>query len=377
MAKLSVICCTNRRNPRFDLILDSLKRQTFTDFEYILVDELYQHRKEEVLSLFQNTSFKFKYFPDKPNRWLGIRTALPNSRNTALIFAEGQQVVFHDDCSKLDNNFLARHALGAEQGLCVAGTWISYEKEWDEGPYGKEYRGRMIKQPEQCTTDWLYGANFSVPLQAAVTVNGNDELYCGEMGVEDCDFGIRIGRAGYKAIFDAECIVHYVVNPNEAQTKLGEKTGTKGLSLLPRYFDQGTGMRFAGELQYATKSNQDWEYEKKRTPKQRMLDDGKLQFSNEWLIQLLHKQSSRWWTLGNAFCLSDLRAKWQDYKQYVDGLQRFWKVLEDWQWPYDYDWRDGQKIEEMNAPLRAHTRKGKIMPDWHEPRRRSIPRVPS
>ncbi len=112
MAKLSVICCTNRRNPRFNSILDSLKRQTFTDFEYILVDGLYQHRKDEVLSLFQNTSFKFMYFPDKPNRWLGIRTALPNSRNTALIFAEGQQVVFHDDCSQLDNNFLARHALG-------------------------------------------------------------------------------------------------------------------------------------------------------------------------------------------------------------------------------------------------------------------------
>jgi len=51
--------------------------------------------------------------------------------------------------------------------------------------------------------------------------------------------------------------------------------------------------------------------------------------------------------LGNAFSLADLREQWQNYRGQRDGFKKFWKILENWRSPLLYDWRDGQKIEDM------------------------------
>ena len=61
----------------------------------------------------------------------------------------------------------------------------------------------------------LGGGTAQCPSKAAIEVNGNDELYDGGFGVEDCDFGIRIGRLKYSVIYDPECLVHYVVSREE------------------------------------------------------------------------------------------------------------------------------------------------------------------
>jgi len=340
MVRLSVVCCTRRVEPRFDWIKESLIQQEYEDFEYILVDGLADQRGKKVREFFKDVPFRFTYLPDKPSRWSGIRTAIANSHNTALIFAEGEQLVFHDDRCRLDQYFLERHNKWAKQGLCVAGAWCLYEKPWEVGRYGFEHRRKLVKAAQPVMPEWLYGGNCSVPLKAAIEVNGNDELYDGGFGVEDCDFGIRIGRLKYSVIYDPECLVHYVVSREELK-----KDKERCFSLQKKIADLiGIDALTPNKPHKAVYS---WEEEKEMSQKRLMLKDGKIHNANEWLIQLLNEQPSRFWPLGNAFSLADLREQWQNYRGQCDGFKKFWKILENWRSPLLYDWRDGQKIEDM------------------------------
>jgi len=53
----------------------------------------------------------------------------------------------------------------------------------------------MIAYPE-----WFYGYS-SFSLEAALRVNGFNELFDGVKGQEDQDFGVRLDMAGYKDVF--------------------------------------------------------------------------------------------------------------------------------------------------------------------------------
>jgi GT2 family glycosyltransferase len=324
--KLSVICCTKRANPHLEWAIESLNNQTFKDFEYIVVDGLYEERAGKIVDLLkEKAKFPFGYVPDKPNIWKDIgKTALASSRNTGFLMANGEHVVFHDDECKMEPNWLERHNYWAEKNVCVAGSWIGHQYSDDQGNfvtgiYGPEWRLKEHPEPFECNPAWLYGANFSVPLDAALAVNGNDELYCGQMGGEDCDFGIRLARYGYRVFFDPKCLVHYVVSPADPMS----------LSLKPETYSK------------------DLEVELKQHPKERLLDDGILHFANEWLIQLLQKQKSRYWTLGNAFQLSVLRDEYEELKQRNGTLTELYQMLDLWKWPIEVDWRDGQRLVEM------------------------------
>ena len=63
---VSVIVCTIRPVPRFKMMLDSLETQKFKDFEYIIVDGLYDQRKAEVEKILKDYSFPIIYIKDKP-----------------------------------------------------------------------------------------------------------------------------------------------------------------------------------------------------------------------------------------------------------------------------------------------------------------------
>jgi len=321
--KLSVVCCSKRAVPHFEWSIESLNNQTHKDFEYIIVDGLYDKRKDEVLALLKKANFPYTYVPDKPSLWTNIGPALSNARNTGFMIATGDQIVFHDDDCRFDPDWLTKHCDWAEKGYAVAGTWISYQSmnpdgTFVEGIYGLEHRAKQYTQPAECPGAWLYGANFSVPTDAMISVNGNDELYCGEVGGEDCDFGIRINRIGCQTAFDPTCIVKFLANPgNAASINRSDMTSMDLQTLLQKH------------------------------PKERLLESGETHYSNEWLIQLLIKQLTRYWTLGNAFQLSDLREHWNDAVKKNVSVEDFYEQLKLWQWPYDCDWRDCQPLSEM------------------------------
>lgn len=311
MVKITVTLITKRLEPHIDWALESLKNQTFKDFEYIIVDGYYNRkgRKDEVVKLIKdmNLDFSVLHIPEKASRWEGQRPQICNARNTALVFANGRYIVNHDDCTKMPPNWLERHMMWLEKNYLVAGTWIGYEKmdnggKGIEGIYGLEYRSTIMKEPKgprEVAASLFYGANCSYPVEGTVDINGFDEDLDGEMGQEDLSLAIRLERRGYKTIFDPlNCVEIYMM--------------THG-------------------------------YEKMIVPVNIVLKDGKEHFSNEFFMERLLDDRNRVLPYGNTIDIKGTR------KIMKDGGYSVWSMLDmmkGWINSNKYDWRDGKLIED-------------------------------
>jgi len=304
MVKVTITLCTKRKDPRFEYALLSLKEQTFKDFEYIIVDGLYSIRKEEVQKLIKdmNVSFPVLYLPDKPSRWKGLRPTISNARNTALIFANGMFIVNHDDCTKMDKDWIEKHLKYLEQGFIVAGSWKGFEFKIEdqseiEGCYGPESRTKLIKEPRIVGAGWFYGQNVSYSLEQALDVNGFDEQLDGEMGQEDINFAIRLERKGIRTMYDPTNMTEVYMRTHGCENMI--------------------------------------------VPVNLKLKDGKEHFSNEYITQKLLDDVGRVLPYGNPFNLRELRGLVKG-KSINDAYLELEKYID-----HDlYDWRDGKLISE-------------------------------
>lgn len=322
MPKVTVVLCTKRMTPHFEWALESLNNQTFRDFEYIIIDGMHAQRKDAVKSLIESKapSYPCMHIPDKPTRWRDKRPALCNARNTALTFAKGDYIVFHDDCCKMPANWLESHMKWLTMGFLVAGSWIGYQKEDPYGkgvvgPYGWEERTKLIHKAKTVSGGWLYGCNFSFPLKVALDINGFDEILDGEMGQDDVNFGIRAERKGYNIIYDPDCYSEYYMS------------------------DHGLLMNFDRDDNSSFWKGHPVEF--KLEPVRRVLKDGKEHFSNEWMTEKLLEERERYLPDGNVFDLRDLRELAR--KNTIEKTYELMKGIID---PDPKDWRDGKMIEE-------------------------------
>ena len=255
MVSISVLLCTARDdfpiiglpnlhilNPTFNALLG----QTFKDFEVIVVDALYPRRQKW---LDKEWGFPAKYVPVHPNHrfWLDQkRWQVCGALNTGIINSSGELIVRIDDCSEFESTFLQKFWDGYRSGLFPLAMHIRYlegkparfdqdyinrgyeskystclEKDerqailrrlyGDEGlirdtryPIVKSRGGKMIAPP-----DWFYGYScFSV--EAALKINGFNELFDGDKGQEDQEAGLRLTMAGYKDMFSLD-VGHQVI----------------------------------------------------------------------------------------------------------------------------------------------------------------------
>lgn len=235
----------------FQPTIESLKIQTFKDFELIIIDALHNLRPK----LFQGEPFRpdtlpfnVRHVPIALTPKFNHRFWMDNKRwnvcgtlNTGIIHAKGELLVRIDDCSEFDSDFLKRFWEGYQSGYWPCAMHIRYldgkparlnkeylkkgyeassyyildfdrdTKKRDEtlrNIYGegglirdtrydivKKEGGRKIAPPE-----WYYGYS-SVSLEAALKVNGYDELFDGDKSLEDADMGSRLQMAGYENKF--------------------------------------------------------------------------------------------------------------------------------------------------------------------------------
>lgn len=249
MVSISIILPTARENysiigsPNlhiFEPTLESLKNQTFKDFELIIIDGLYHFRQE----LFQGKpfhkdkfSFYIKHIPIEHNSTHNHRFWMDNKRwnvagtlNTGIIHSNGELLVRIDDCSMFENDYLKKFWDGYQSGYFPMAMHIRYlegkpaildnkylkigyetskfDKETLNNLYGegglvrdtryryvKDAGGRMIAY-----VNWYYGYS-SISLNGALKINGYDELFDGDKNLSDVDFGSRLELAGNKNKF--------------------------------------------------------------------------------------------------------------------------------------------------------------------------------
>jgi len=99
MPKLSLALFT-RRTGGIDVAKYNLLRQTFKDFEFILIDELYEKRHEAVEKYFKGSGIDLVHVnasKEHHRRWKPWDYTVCRSMNLALVYARGELLVFNGD----------------------------------------------------------------------------------------------------------------------------------------------------------------------------------------------------------------------------------------------------------------------------------------
>ncbi len=214
----------------FTPLIESLNKQTFKDFELIIVDSLWEKRDRTPL---KNAEFKIKHIWPKGSTWLGkgmFHSA--NSYNTALLHADSELIVKIDDCMEIESErHLARLWNWYDEGYIPLQAYKYYFKgepaiysdtlvdevielgnfppdnikmmrrNWSNEVYkvGEPVQDTRLNQftsPNKVVNhEWYYGVS-SVPLRNALQVNGYDESMDGYRGLLDVDFGSRLEMNG-------------------------------------------------------------------------------------------------------------------------------------------------------------------------------------
>ena len=218
--------------------LESLTRQTFQDFEVIIVDWHSEEEARKRASLLYKDELNIQHVKDRHCKWFGltppkgweadVTPAFPNvsgARNLGAILAEGELLMFLDDNIILEQKTLETAWKYYQEGLglkLVRNRYnvntdyktpkdqidVYYEFQgdkqyrllWVEGKCGYSYRGA-----------WSHG--FTVSLENFLAVNGFEEvLTAGTVGGEDIDLANRLynlieRNKGCKMVLDTDATI--------------------------------------------------------------------------------------------------------------------------------------------------------------------------
>ena len=240
--KISIITITARTNypytgrPNLELFeptIESLKAQTMTDFEWIIVDYLYEERKDYFKN--RNLPFHIKHIPSSQNIWHDV--GLPGvctQYNKGIIYADGELLYFSGDgylfppnfCEKLwdyhkqgyiplvwyffDNTFVSENDV-------TFGSPTNYKKAYPSEteippiPYNIcGYNGKRITTEHRPLVAFKNNSNMiykapwewwfccsATPLNAMLKINGFDQRFDGDRMLLDCDVGSRLQLAEF------------------------------------------------------------------------------------------------------------------------------------------------------------------------------------
>lgn len=308
---VSVCTITRRSKPRIKRLVELLKEQSYSDFEFLIIDGYYYARKEMMERLLKelNPQFRLRYLPPKPSKWRGIRPDLSNARNTSLIWAQGKIIVEIDDCClDLCPGFIERHVnwIGegfAVSGSCEIGGWCDDRKD-------------KFKDPQEITARYFYGGNRSFLLETALNVNGYEEFLDGEQGQEDVLLSHMLELAGVRFMYD----------PNLRVTFDDSAHTLTQLSPDPRK---------------ATWDKEPWAVEAKK----QTMPDGTERFTNDWYArQCINDKLAK--PKGNNFELKDIK---RIPRAVNFDIPRFQTCLRKYVDTDPADWRDGESISSMRG----------------------------
>jgi GT2 family glycosyltransferase len=235
---VSVIVPTRRYGPLFEILFNGLKNQTLKDFELLIVDDVPEDRSSIVEEYAKKYMLNVKWMRGKPNYWKSNRL-IANARNTGLIYAEGELIVFIDDFTWVPKRFLESHYhLWNATGYNLIGSVTAvkytdnppedlsmlpiytYDERIKRAYKGNDYiKALQVGQPtpgavdtrvhlgyrdlKDCPPGWFYCSNASAPLRKIIEVNGfEEELDC--TSEEDVDLGLRLARVGCKFWFKSD-----------------------------------------------------------------------------------------------------------------------------------------------------------------------------
>jgi hypothetical protein len=316
---LTIAYFTCRKNPMIEMFFRSLRRECKGDFsmlDVIVVDyyaaEIGRQEWMEKL-LIENGCEKltnFRHVEPKPNVWNGRFKKTKrdyfnaaNSRNTAFALCRTTAIACIDDLSAMKTGWLDNALHASDGGYCSLGMYkkvldlavdmegnLSFQEQ--EGVVGRDSRWHLGNDDGivEAQGVWMFGCSFVIPIESVLKVNGIDEI-CATVGMDDGEFGARLGRTGLK----------FYLNKN-LFTYEDEKA----------HFAEGNQAFIREAIPYR----------------------GNQELMTDWYIYNRNIKGNSVWTEGNDFNLKELREK----------------VLAGEPFPMpttEFCWRTGKRLEEL------------------------------
>jgi hypothetical protein len=238
--KLSVVMHTCRKDdpglpkPVLQMMVDTMLAQDYDgEVELIIVDLAWKYRREQFQEILASTKMpehrqgkpmiEVLHIPDRPTPFRYkklLRIASP--KNTGVLVARGDWVVFTDDCQVLPENGLSLLAEWAKQGV---GCTMAYEKRvWGRGEKedhvtGRDARGDHLgiplgeaKRVPPRQIGFLGGTMSMLPMDALLELNGFDEMFDGSRQLEDADMCLRLAALGQNMAYERRAsVIEYEV----------------------------------------------------------------------------------------------------------------------------------------------------------------------
>ena len=207
--------------------LESLRRQTFRDFEVVIVDYFADERRS-ITDRYKD-DLEIKHIREKPTIWhelpepngfeTPLRMKFPsvcNARNTGIIVADGELLVFLDDNILLEPKTLETCWKWYEKGcglkiirhrFNIDGNRILFEPAFKGlSQYSEVFqKGSMVYSYRGAWTNAV-----AIPLEMELEVNGFNEDLDGVQGCDDIEHAIRLNnlaeRIGGKMMLDVSAV---------------------------------------------------------------------------------------------------------------------------------------------------------------------------
>ncbi len=217
MPKISIVYVTCRpdypivdmpETHQFTPFLESLKKQTFTDFEVIFTDFLHSKRKYD----FSSYPFKIKHIDPSEFSWAWKKGlwAIQDGFNWGLIHAEGELLLWFGDCCEIPNNdALQLWWEWYKKGYFANALTLNYKGNvpilLSNGTVVRDSRWQFVDK----TANGIYyarGQQYSgyaaSSLRSMIEINGYDSNFDGSPALSDAEAGLRLEELGYKFVCD-------------------------------------------------------------------------------------------------------------------------------------------------------------------------------
>ena len=245
--KVSVVINTYNRASNLIDALESLKFQSYLNFEVIVVNG---PSSDDTKAIVLESEARY-YEISEVN--------LSISRNVGLREARGEVVAFMDDDAQPDNDWLANivrefkkdECIGAVGGPLLDHTGMDYQCYFNlANRYAKAREvffdpSEAFSFPQAAEFPTLTGCNCSFRMSVLKELGGFDEQFA--YFLEETDLCLRVIDAGYKIQFAADIIVHHKYAPSHLRVE-GRLIKNYYPSLRSiAYFSQKHTLPFYGE----------------------------------------------------------------------------------------------------------------------------------
>jgi len=221
--KVSVIVAVYKDVEALSLIVDSLRIQTYKNFEVVIVEDGHSEAMEEYINTIDDLDVKHTTQEDK-----GVRKA--RSQNNGLLASTGEYLIFLDGHCIPYSNFIEGHLLLSERQTVLSGRRVNIPidmvpKVRNRSIKLREIEKNLLKYPSlwfdkkvrfkqaihlkpngllykfvslRNVSTSILGCNFSCFKKDMVDINGFDESYAETAIHDDMDWEWRFIASGIK-----------------------------------------------------------------------------------------------------------------------------------------------------------------------------------